>query len=106
MRNTCRRRTQSETARKQEEIQSIETDLEVTQMRGFPGSPVVKSLPGNSPHSKGISLTLISKYRINCDNSMRGFYGYEENAMGGKENICFIFRLEENFIEKAMCNLE
>ena len=71
-------------------------------MRGFPGSPVVKSLPGNSPHSKGISLTLISKYRINCDNSMRGFYGYEENAMGGKENICFIFRLEENFIEESI----
>lgn len=47
-----------ETARKQKEAQSVETDLEVTQMRGFPGSPVVESLPGNSPRSKGISLLL------------------------------------------------
>lgn len=51
-------RMQSETAWKQKEVQAIKTDLEVTQMRGFPGSPVVESLPGNSPRSKGISPLL------------------------------------------------
>lgn len=51
-------RMQSETAWKQKEVQAIETDLEVTQMRGFPGSPVVESLPGNSARSKGISPLL------------------------------------------------